>query len=78
MKVMIYKSFILPVHEEKTWMLLPTIAAAWRILDEKGSTQDFRPRVANFQNVNCFVFEQRIVFHKAAIQNVYNVNYFKT
>ena len=33
---------------------------------------------ANFQNVNCFVFEQSKVFYKAPLQNVYNVNYFKT
>ena len=33
---------------------------------------------ADFQNVNCFVFEQSIVFHKAAVRNIYNVFYFKT
>ena len=32
---------------------------------------------ADFQNVSCFVFELSIVFYKAAIQNVYNVYYFK-
>ena len=35
-------------------------------------------RLAAFQNVNCFVFEQIIVFHNAAIENTYNVFYFKT
>ena len=34
--------------------------------------------MVDFQNVSCFVFEQSILFHKAAIQNVYNVYYFKT
>ena len=33
---------------------------------------------AAFQNVSCFVFEQSIVFHNAALQNIYNVFYFKT
>ena len=33
---------------------------------------------AAFQNVSCFVFEQSIVFHNAAVQNIYNVFYFKT
>ena len=32
---------------------------------------------AAFQNVNCFVFEQSILFHNAAVQNIYNVFYFK-
>ena len=34
--------------------------------------------MADFQNVSCFVFEQSIMFHKAAVQNIYNVYYFKT
>ena len=34
--------------------------------------------MADFQNVSCFVFEQSIMFHKAPIQNIYNVYYFKT
>ena len=34
--------------------------------------------LADFQNVSCFVFEQSIVFLKVAIQNVYNISYFKT
>ena len=29
-------------------------------------------------DVSCFVFEQSIMLHKAALQNVYNVLYFKT
>ena len=33
---------------------------------------------AAFQNFNCFVFEQSIVFHNAALQNICNVFYFKT
>ena len=33
---------------------------------------------ANFQNVNCFVFQQSIVFHKGAVQNINNVVSFKT
>ena len=28
--------------------------------------------------INCFVFEESIVFHKAAVQNIYIVYYFKT
>ena len=32
----------------------------------------------DFQNVSCFVFEQSIMFHKAAVQNIYNVYDFKT
>ena len=31
-----------------------------------------------FQNFSCFVFEQSNVFHNAALQNIYNVFYFKT
>ena len=31
-----------------------------------------------YQNVSCFVFKQSIVFHNAAVQNIYNVFYFKT
>ena len=31
-----------------------------------------------FQNINCFVFRYSIVFHKAAVQNIYSVYYFKT
>ena len=34
--------------------------------------------LTDYQNVCCFVFEQSIVFHKATIENVYNVFYFKT
>ena len=34
--------------------------------------------MAVFQNVGCFVFEQSTVFHNAAVQNKYNVYYFKT
>ena len=34
--------------------------------------------MADFQNVSCFVFEQSIMFLKAAVQNIYNVYYFKT
>ena len=34
--------------------------------------------MAAFQNVSCFVFEQSIVFHNSAVQNIYNVFYFKT
>ena len=34
--------------------------------------------VADFQNVNCCVFEQGIVIHKAAVQNIYSSYYFKT
>ena len=34
--------------------------------------------MAAFQNVNYFVFERIIVSHKADIQNISNVNYFKT
>ena len=34
--------------------------------------------VAAFQNVSCFVFEQSIVFHNAAVQSIYNVLYFNT
>ena len=34
--------------------------------------------MADFQNVNSFVIEQSIVFHKAAVQNIYNVYYIKT
>ena len=36
--------------------------------------------LADFQNVNCFVFEQstRTVYHKATVQNIYNVYYYKT
>ena len=40
--------------------------------------------MAAFQNVRCFVFEQSIVFHyyeilcNSAVQNIYNVFYFKT
>ena len=30
------------------------------------------------QNISCFVFEQSNVFHNAAVQNIYNVFYFKT
>ena len=37
-----------------------------------------RSSMADFPNVSCFVFEQSIVFHKTAIQNVYNVKYIKT
>ena len=33
---------------------------------------------ADFQNVNCFVVEQSIVFHKATLQNIYSVYYSKT
>ena len=33
---------------------------------------------ATFQNVSCFVFKQSIVFHNSAVQNIYNVFYFKT
>ena len=33
---------------------------------------------AAFHNVSCFVFEQSIVFLNAAVQNTYNVFYFKT
>ena len=39
--------------------------------------------MAGFQNVRCFVFEQSILFHYyevlciSAVQNVYNVFYFK-
>ena len=29
------------------------------------------------QNISCFVFEQRMVFLNAAVQNIYNVFYFK-
>ena len=32
---------------------------------------------AYLHNVNCFVFEQSIVFHKAAVRNIYSVYYFK-
>ena len=36
-------------------------------------------RMAAFQNVSCFVFEQSKVFHNATVQNtVYNVYCFKT
>ena len=34
--------------------------------------------MAAFQNVSCFVFEQSIVFLNGAVQNIYNVFYFKT
>ena len=34
-------------------------------------------RSANFQHVNCFVLEQSMVFHKAAVQNIYNVLLFQ-
>ena len=34
--------------------------------------------MAAYQNVSCFVFEQNIVFHNAAVQNIYNVFYFRT
>ena len=34
--------------------------------------------VAVFQNINCFVFEESIVFHNAAVQDIYTVFYFKT
>ena len=33
---------------------------------------------AAFQNISCFVFQQSIVFHNAAVQHIYNVFYFKT
>ena len=33
---------------------------------------------AAFLNVSCFVFEQSIVYHNDAVQNIYNVFYFKT
>ena len=33
--------------------------------------------MADYQNVSCFVFEQSIMFHKAAVQNIYNVYYTK-
>ena len=36
------------------------------------------PKVNSQSGFYCFVCEQSIVFHKAAIQNVYNVYYFKT
>ena len=32
---------------------------------------------SDFQNVNCFVFVQSIVFHKTAVQNIYNAYYFR-
>ena len=35
-------------------------------------------QAAAFQNVSCFVFEQSIVLHNAAVQIIYNVFYFKT
>ena len=34
--------------------------------------------MADFQNVSCFVFEQSIMFHKAVVQNICNMYYFKT
>ena len=34
--------------------------------------------MADFQNVSCFMFEQSIGFHKAAVQHIYNVYYCKT
>ena len=34
--------------------------------------------MADFQNNSCFVFQQSIVFLKVAIQNYYNVYYYKT
>ena len=34
--------------------------------------------MADIQIVNCFVFGQSKVFHKAASQNIYSVLYFKT
>ena len=37
---------------------------------------EFKGTAADFQNVNCSVFEQSIVLHKAAVQNIYNVYYF--
>ena len=37
-----------------------------------------RETKSDFQNVSCFVSGQSIVFHKAAIQNIYTVYYFKT
>ena len=40
--------------------------------------QDSLKRESDFKNVNCFVFEKGIVFHKASVQNIYNVYYFKT
>ena len=34
--------------------------------------------MASFQNFNCFVFEPSNMFRNAAVQNIYNVDYFKT
>ena len=39
---------------------------------------EFEWHTADFQNVSCFVLEQNIMFHKATVQNDYNVYYFKT
>ena len=36
-----------------------------------------RQSMVDFQNISCSVFEQSIVLHKAAIQNIYSVYYFK-
>ena len=38
----------------------------------------YRQPMAAFQNVSYFMLEQSIVFHNAAVQNIYNVFYFKT
>ena len=34
--------------------------------------------IAVFQNISCFVLAQSIVFHNAAVQNIYNVFYLET
>ena len=34
--------------------------------------------MADIQNVSWFVFELSIVFHKSAVQDIYNVYYLKT
>ena len=38
----------------------------------------FSLTLADFQNISSIAFEQSIVFHKVAVQNIYNVYYFKT